>query len=55
MPVHVGDKFVAAEAIVLHAMRQGAPALLAAARAEMAAQVRRLRQCVAPGRKSKDD
>jgi len=47
----VGDEFLAAEAIVLNAMRQGAPtpALLAAARGEMADQVRRLRQRVARG------
>ena len=44
----IGDEFVAAETIVLEAMRGGAPtpALLAAARAEMAARVRQLSQRV---------
>ena len=44
----IGDEFVAAEAIVLEAMRGGAPtpAVLAAARAEMAARVRQLSQRV---------
>lgn len=44
----IGDEFVAAEAIVLEAMRRGTPtpAILAAARAEMASQVQRLAQRV---------
>ncbi|HRW51043.1 MAG TPA: RraA family protein [Caldilinea sp.] len=45
----IGDEFVAAETIVLDAMRRGAPtpAILAEARAEMAAQVKALAQRVA--------
>ncbi len=46
--VDVGDAFIAAEAVVLEAMRQAAPtpALLAEARAEMAERVRELRRRV---------
>ena len=45
----IGDEFMAAESVVLDAMRRGTPtpAILAAARAEMAAQVRQLGQRVA--------
>jgi 4-hydroxy-4-methyl-2-oxoglutarate aldolase len=44
----IGDEFVAAEAVVLEAMRRGTPtpALLIEARAEMAARVRQLSQRV---------
>jgi regulator of RNase E activity RraA len=49
----IGDEFVAAEATVLEAMRRGTPtpALLAEARAEMAAQVRQLSQRVSRAHK----
>jgi regulator of RNase E activity RraA len=45
----VGDEFVAAEVVVLEAMRRGSPtpAILTAARAEMAERVRKLAQRVA--------
>jgi 4-hydroxy-4-methyl-2-oxoglutarate aldolase len=51
----IGDEFVAAETIVLEAMRRGTPtpALLAAARAEMAERVRQLSQRVSRGGKGR--
>ena len=44
----IGDEFIAAEAVVLEAMRRGrpTPVLLTEARAEMAARVRQLSQRV---------
>ena len=47
----IGDEFVAAEAVVLEAMRRGKPTsgLLVEARAEMAARVRQLSQRVSRG------
>ena len=53
----IGAEFVAAETIVLDAMRKGAPtpAILAAARAEMAAQVQQLTRRVSRSDKGRHD